>query len=40
MAVRERVELVLSFAQLLHVNGQSTEASTGERDRLGNSLTR
>src|SRR5439155_25856248 len=38
MALLERSELVLSFARVLHVNGQSTEETTAAAERLGNVL--
>ena len=34
----ERAELVLSFARLLHVNGESTDETMAAAKRLGNSL--
>jgi uncharacterized membrane protein YjjP (DUF1212 family) len=38
MALQERAEVVLSFAQILHVNGQSTEETVAAAERLGNTL--
>src|SRR5262245_27870300 len=38
MSLRDRAELVLSFAQVLHVNGQSTEETTAAAERLGHTL--
>src|SRR2546428_6720931 len=38
MTLQERSELVLSFARLLHVNGQSTEETMAAAERLGNAL--
>jgi len=38
MSLRDRAELVLSFAQVLHVNGQSTEETVAAAQRLGNTL--
>ena len=37
-SLRDRAELVLSFAQILHVNGQSTEETVAAARRLGNTL--
>src|SRR5262245_12569351 len=39
MSLRDRAELVLSFAQVLHVNGQSTEETVAAVGRLGNTLS-
>src|SRR2546426_4553267 len=38
MTLQERSELVLSFARVLHVNGQSTEETMAVAERLGNAL--
>jgi len=38
MSLQDRAELVLSFAQVLHVNGQSTEETVAAAERLGHSL--
>src|SRR5712692_4743480 len=38
MTLRERSELVLSFARVLHVNGQSTDETVAATERLGNTL--
>src|SRR3989442_3135851 len=38
MTLQERSELVLSFARVLHVNGQSTEETVAAAERLGNAL--
>jgi uncharacterized membrane protein YjjP (DUF1212 family) len=38
MAPQDRAEVVLSFAQVLHVNGQSTEETVAAAERLGNTL--
>jgi len=38
MTLRDRAELVLSFAQVLHVNGQSTEETVVAAERLGKTL--
>jgi len=38
MAPRERAELVLSFARLLYVNGESTDATMVAAEGLGSSL--
>ncbi len=38
MSLRDRAELVLSFAQILHVNGQSTEETVAATQGLGNTL--
>src|SRR5437016_11883273 len=38
MTLQERSELVLSFARVLHVNGQSTEETMAAAERLGNDL--
>src|SRR5213594_1001570 len=38
MTLQERSELVLSFARVLHVNGQSTEETMAAAERLGNAL--
>ena len=38
MSLRDRVELVLSFAQILHVNGQSTEETVTAAQQLGKAL--
>src|SRR2546427_2891763 len=38
MTLQERSELVLSFARVLHVNGQSTEETMAAAERLGNVL--
>ena len=39
MSLQDRAELVLSFAQVLHVNGQSTEETVAAAERLGNALS-
>jgi len=39
MSLQDRTELVLSFAQILHVNGQSTEETVAAAERLGNALS-
>jgi uncharacterized membrane protein YjjB (DUF3815 family) len=38
MTPKERAELVLSFARVLHVNGESTDETMAAAERLGNSL--
>jgi uncharacterized membrane protein YjjP (DUF1212 family) len=38
MTLKERAELVLSLAQVLHVNGQSTGETVAAAGRLGNTL--
>jgi uncharacterized membrane protein YjjP (DUF1212 family) len=38
MTLRERSELVLSFARVLHVNGQSTDETVAAAERLGYTL--
>jgi len=38
MTPRERAELVLSFARLLYVNGESTDATMVAAEGLGSSL--
>jgi uncharacterized membrane protein YjjP (DUF1212 family) len=38
MALQGRAEVVLSFAPILHVNGQSTEETVAAAERLGNTL--
>ena len=38
MTLKERAELALSLAQVLHVNGQSTEETVAATERLGNTL--
>jgi uncharacterized membrane protein YjjP (DUF1212 family) len=38
MTLRERSELVLSFARVLHVNGQSTDETVAAAERLANAL--
>jgi len=38
MSLRDRAELVLSFAQILHVNGQSTEETIAAAQGLGDTL--
>jgi uncharacterized membrane protein YjjB (DUF3815 family) len=38
MSVQERSNLVLTFAQVLHVNGQSTDDTVAAAERLSNSL--
>src|SRR6266852_5070803 len=38
MTLQERSELVLSFARVLHVNGQSTKETVAAAERLGNAL--
>jgi uncharacterized membrane protein YjjP (DUF1212 family) len=38
MTLQERAELVLDFAQVLHVNGQSTDETVAAAERLGNTL--
>src|SRR5262249_60871317 len=38
MTPRERAELVLSFARLLYVNGESTDETMVAAERLGSSL--
>jgi len=38
MTLQERSDLVLSFARVLHVNGQSTDETVAAADRLGNTL--
>jgi len=38
MTPQDRADLVLSFAQVLHVNGQSTRETLSAADRLGNTL--
>jgi uncharacterized membrane protein YjjB (DUF3815 family) len=38
MTLQERSELVLSFARVLHVNGQSTDETVAAAERLGNDL--
>src|SRR5262245_27396237 len=38
MTPQDRAELVLSFAQVLYVNGQSTEETVATTKRLGNTL--
>ena len=38
MTLQERSELVLSFARVLHVNGQSTAETMAAAERLGNAL--
>src|SRR3979411_1720292 len=37
-SILERSNLVLSFARVLHVNGQSTHETVAARERLSNSL--
>src|SRR5262249_42476810 len=37
-SLRERAELVLSFAHVLHANGQSTEETVAAAERLGRTL--
>ena len=38
MTLQERGEVVLDFARLLHVNGQSTDETVAAAERLGNTL--
>jgi len=38
MTLSERSDLVLDFARVLHVNGQSTDVTMAAAERLGNSL--
>jgi uncharacterized membrane protein YjjP (DUF1212 family) len=38
MSLQERSELVLAFAQVLHVNGESTDETLAAAERLGNAL--
>jgi uncharacterized membrane protein YjjP (DUF1212 family) len=38
MTLQDRAQLVLSFAQVLHVNGQSTGETVAAVERLGNTL--
>jgi uncharacterized membrane protein YjjP (DUF1212 family) len=38
MTLQERSELVLSFARVLHVNGQSTDETVAAAERLGEAL--
>jgi uncharacterized membrane protein YjjP (DUF1212 family) len=38
MSLQERSDLVLTFARVLHVNGQSTDETVGAAERLGNYL--
>jgi len=38
MSLQERSDLVLTFARVLHVNGQSTDETLAAAERLGNSL--
>ncbi len=38
MTLQERSDLVLNFARVLHVNGQSTDETVAAAERLGNSL--
>src|SRR5882757_8653244 len=38
MNLLERSDLVLAFARVLHVNGQSTEETVAAAERLSNSL--
>ena len=38
MSLQERSDLVLTFAQVLHVNGQSTDDTVAAAERLSNSL--
>ena len=38
MTIQERCDLVLSFARVLHVNGQSTDETLVATERLGNNL--
>ncbi len=38
MSVQEQSDLVLTFAQVLHVNGQSTDDTVAAAERLSNSL--
>jgi uncharacterized membrane protein YjjP (DUF1212 family) len=38
MTLQERSDLVLNFARVLHVNGQSTEDTVAAAERLGSSL--
>jgi len=38
MSLQERSDLVLTFARVLHVNGQSTDETVAAAERLGNSL--
>src|SRR5262249_25838518 len=38
MSLRDRAELVLSFVQVLHVNGQSTQETVAAAERLGKTL--
>src|SRR5690348_9863915 len=39
MTPKERAELVLSFARVLHVNGESTDETLAAAERLGKSLS-
>ncbi len=38
MTLQDRAELVLSFAEVLHVNGESTDETVAAAGRLGNTL--
>src|SRR5260370_41682616 len=38
MSLKERSDLVLTFARVLHVNGQSTDETLAAAERLGNKL--
>ena len=38
MTLQERSDLVLTFARVLHVNGQSTDETLAAAERLGKSL--
>src|SRR5882672_2221082 len=38
MTLKERADLVLTFARVLHVNGQSTDETLAAAGRLGNKL--
>ena len=38
MSLKERSDLVLAFARVLHVNGQSTDETMAAAERLGNKL--
>src|SRR5262245_6411397 len=38
MSLQERSDLVLTFARVLHVNGQSTDETLAAAERLGNKL--
>ena len=38
MSLQERSDLVLTFARVLHVNGQSTDETLAAAERLGNNL--